>query len=97
MAAAPAASFAVALVAQGRIAPERLADAGAFLETRYDELDGDTKLAVIALCARLGHREFVGVLRRGLGDADPTIAAAAADAADAAGFALGPAVPSLPL
>lgn len=97
MAAAPAASFAVALIARGRIPADRLADASAFLEARYDELDADTKLAVLTLSARLGHPELAGVLRRGLGDADPMIASATADAAETAGFALGPIAPSLPL
>ena len=95
MAAVPAASFAVALLAQGRIADDDLAAAGSFLEARYGELDSDTKVAVTAFCARLGHPELDGVLRRGLADPDPTVSATTIDAIEAAGLSISSASPSL--
>jgi HEAT repeat protein len=88
MAAGPAASFAVALLAQGRIADGDLAMVGPFLEARYDELDSDTKLAVVTLCARFGRPELEGILQRAVADPDPSVSSTALDAVEAAGLAI---------
>jgi HEAT repeat protein len=85
---APAASFAVALIAQGRVADAEFADASAFLEARFDALDPDTKVAVTALCARLSRPELEGVLRCALADPDPSVSSTAIDAVEAAGLSI---------
>lgn len=88
----PAASFAAALLARGAVPAGALAEAGRFLEDRFEALDADTKTGVVVLCARLGYPELVGVLHLGAADPDPVVAEAAADAVGAAGLPF-PALP----
>ncbi|MDX1530906.1 MAG: hypothetical protein R3362_05210, partial [Rhodothermales bacterium] len=76
---AAAASFAAALLAQGHVAEPDVDRVGRFLHGRFGALDGDTKLAVLELCARRRHPALARVLDAGLADPDAVVHAAAAD------------------
>lgn len=81
MDAAAGVNFTLGLLAQDAIPDARTADVGTFLETHFDALDADTKIAALGLCQRLAHPALHPVIHAGVADPDPVVNSFASDAA----------------